>query len=372
MDEQQTDDRSPRDAVQLPLTQLAHGAGCGCKLAPGAVADLLARLPTRGDDPNVLVGNDTMDDACVYRVADDTAIVGTLDFFTPLVDDPATFGAIAAINATSDVYAMGGRPLFGMAITGYPKDGDLEVLAAILAGGAEAAQREGLAVLGGHTIDDAEPKYGLAVVGQVEPDRVTTNDAGRPSDVLVLTKPLGTGIAVAAAKAGVVGVAHETAVAQMLRSNRDAADAAREVGVRCVTDVTGFGLAGHLRQLVAASGVGAVIRIDRVAPIIGVLQLIAEGHTPGALDRNRAHFEQWVDFQGPIDPHAGTLLFDPQTSGGLLLACPRERYDALMAALEKRDITGHAIGQLIPEPVGRIGVISPTGPAPQPSDVAAM
>ncbi len=349
-------------ADPTPLTQMAHGAGCGCKIAPGLLADALATLPRRPDDPNVLVGNETMDDAAVYRMGPDLAIVATLDFFTPLVDDPVTFGRIAATNAMSDVYAMGGTPVLGLVIAGFPKDHDLGVLAEIMRGGAEAAAEHGFAVLGGHTIDDPEPKYGMAVVGRADPEHLMTNAAGMPGDVLVLTKPLGTGVAVAAAKNGVVGVAHENAVAHMLRSNRDASAVAVAHGVRCATDVTGFGLLGHLRELVVASGTGAAVRIDRVPPIHGVLELIAEGHVPGATARNRAHLEPWVDFQGPVDEHARTLLFDPQTSGGLLLACPRERLDDLLGGLLAVGVKGQPIGQLIAEPVGRIGVISPSPP----------
>ncbi len=351
---------------------MAHGAGCGCTIAPGVLADLLSAIPGGPTGDRILAGNDILDDAGVYRLTDDTAVVGTLDFFTPLVDDPETFGAIAATNAMSHVFAMGGEPLFGLAITGYPKDGDPSVLGGILRGGAAAAAREGFPILGGHAIDDPEPKYGIAVVGRVDPGVLTTTAAGRPGDVLVLTKSLGTGVAVAAAEKGVRGSAHETAVALMLRSNRDAAAATRAVGVRCVTDVTGLGLAGHLHRLVDASGVGAAIRIDRVPPIFGALELIADGHVPEAVDRNRSHFERWVDLQGGIDPHAATLLFDPQTSGGLLIACPRDRLDTLMGELRSRDVTGHPIGQMLPEPVGRIGVIAPAAAAPSAADVGAM
>lgn len=351
-------------ADQLPLTQMAHGAGCGCKIAPGVLGGVLATLPARRDDPNVLVGNETMDDAAVYRLGPDLAVVATLDFFTPLVDDPVTFGRIAATNAMSDVFAMGGTPILGLAIAGYPKDGDLAVLGEIMRGGARAADENGFAVLGGHTIDDAEPKYGMAVIGRVHPERLMTNAAGLPGDILVLTKPLGTGIAVAAAKQGVVGVAHENAVAHMLRSNAAAARVAIEQGVRCATDVTGFGLLGHLREMALASGTGAVIRIDRVPPIHGVLELIAEGHVPGAVERNRAHLEPHVDVQGQVDDNARTLLYDPQTSGGLLLACHRERLDGLLEGLLAVGVKGQPIGQLIAEPVGRIGVISPMRAAP--------
>ncbi len=343
----------------IPLTKMAHGAGCGCKLGPGVLSQALASMPGLPIDPNILVGHDHMDDAAVYRISDDLAIAGTLDFFTPIVDDPATFGAIAATNAMSDIYAMGARPVFALAIAAYPKDGDMTVLGEILRGGAEVAIAHGCPVLGGHSIDDAEPKYGLAVVGTVPPDRVMTNAAGEVGDILVLTKPLGTGIAVAAAKVDGPGPVHVRAVAQMLQSNQAASDAAREVGICCATDVTGFGLLGHLRELVAASGVGAVIRVDRVPPIEGVLALIEKGFAPGAVDRNRAHVEQWVDFEASVVADARTLMFDPQTSGGLLLACPRPALDELMTALGSRGIRPFPIGQLIAERVGRIAVVSP-------------
>jgi selenide,water dikinase len=341
----------------IPLTQMAHGSGCGCKLSPGLLSQVLAAMPALPADPDILVGHDRLDDAAVYRLDDEVAVVATVDFFTPIVDDPATFGAIAATNALSDIYAMGGRPTFALAVAAFPKDGDIAVLAEIMRGGAEVAAAAGCPVLGGHTVDDAEPKYGLAVIGTVHPGRVLTNDAGVAGDVLVLTKTLGTGLAVAAAKAREPGPVHALAVEQMLKSNAAASEAAVEVGIRCATDVTGFGLLGHLRELAAASGVGAVIRVDRVPAIPGVLELA--GYAPGAVDRNRDHIGQWVDFDASIVPEARTLLFDPQTSGGLLLACPRERLPELLAALGSRGVGGHAIGQLIPEPVGRIGVVSP-------------
>ena len=341
----------------IPLTQMAHGSGCGCKLGPGLLAQVLAAMPAQPADPNILVGHDRLDDAAVYRLGDEVAVAATVDFFTPIVDDPATFGAIAATNALSDIYAMGGRPIFALAVTAFPKDGDLALLGEIMRGGAEVAAAADCPVLGGHTVDDAEPKYGLAVIGTVHPDRVMTNDAGAPGDVLVLTKALGTGLAVAAAKATEPGPVHALAVAQMLQSNASASEAAVEVGIRCATDVTGFGLLGHLHELAAASGVGAIVRVDRVPAIHGVLELT--GYAPGAVERNRDHIGQWVDFDASIVPEARTLLFDPQTSGGLLLACPRERLSDLLAALGARGVRANAIGQLIPEPVGRIGVVSP-------------
>lgn len=345
---------------QPRLTEMAHGAGCGCKLGQAALVEALGMMPAGPADPDVLVGHEGLDDAAVYRVREDLAVVASVDYFPPIVDDPATFGAIAAMNALSDLYAMGATPTFALAVAGYPKDGDLAVLGAILRGGAEAALAEGAPVLGGHTLDDAEPKYGLAVIGTAHPDRLMTNAAGRPGDVLVLTKPLGVGVAVTAEKKG-AGDARvtEVAVAQMLASNGPAAAAALAAGVRCATDVTGFGLLGHLRELVAASEVGAAVRVDRVPVIDGVLRLVGEGHVPSGADRNREFAGPHVDFADEITEEARTLMFDPQTSGGLLLAVAADRLPALMTELGARGVRGVAIGQLIPEPVGRIGVISP-------------
>ena len=228
----------------MRLTSLARGGGCGCKLGRSALAEALALVP-QAPDPDVLAGFDRAEDAAVYRVRDDLAIVASVDFFTPIVDDPATFGAIAATNALSDLHAMGASPVLALAVAAYPDDADPRDLAVLMRAGAEAALADGCPVLGGHTIADPEPKYGLAVVGTVHPERILSNAAGTPGDLLILTKPLGTGVIVTAQKAGWGDpVAMEAAVATMLASNRPAAEAAREGGVRCATDVTGFGLRG--------------------------------------------------------------------------------------------------------------------------------
>jgi len=320
----------------------------------------MAALPRLPADPNILVGHDRMDDAAVYRIREDLALVGTVDFFTPIVDDPETYGRIAATNALSDVFAMGATPVFALAVGAFPKDGDMATLGAIFRGGAEVAAEHGCPVLGGHTIDAAEPKYGLAIVGTVDPGRLMTNAAGRPGDVLVLTKPLGTGIAAAAHKAGAAppGLI-EAATEVMLQSNRAASEAALEAGVRCATDVTGFGLLGHLLEMATASGVGAAVRIDRVPVLDGIVRLVAAGHVPGGAQRNRDHAADRVDFQHQVTEEARTVLFDPQTSGGLLLAVPQDRLSALLGALGARGVRGVAIGQLLEEPVGRIGVLTP-------------
>jgi len=348
--------------TQPTLTSMAHGAGCGCKLGQGLLLQALASMPPLPVDPNILVGHQRLDDAAVYRVSDDLAVVASVDFFTPIVDDPATFGAIAATNALSDLYAMGATPLFALAVAAYPKDADISVLGEIFRGGAEAAQAQGCAVLGGHTIDDAEPKYGLSVVGTAHPDRLMTNAAGRAGDIVVLTKPLGTGVAATAARAGAAPpVLIESAIRSMLASNGPAAEAALGVGVRCATDVTGFGLLGHLREMAEASGVGATVRVDRVPVFDEALRLANGGHVPSGTERNRDFTGPSVDFDEKVSDDARTLMFDPQTSGGLLIAVNPEQLQALGQALGERGIRAAAVGKLTDEQPGRIRVITPVG-----------
>lgn len=359
----------------MRLTEMAHGAGCGCKLGPGQLREVLAALPGVPFDPNILVSGATSDDAAVIRVRDDLAIVATVDFFTPIVDDPATFGAVAATNALSDLYAMGATPLMSLAVAAFPKDGDLSVLGEIMRSGAEVALAAGCPVLGGHTIDDAEPKYGLVAIGTVDPAQMMTNAAGRPGDMLVLTKALGIGAIASGMKAEIAPEpVAAAAVASMLQTNAAASAAALAAGVRCATDVTGFGLLGHLHELAAASGVGAALRVDRIPALPGALELISAGHVPGGTERNRAFLAEHVDFADQITEGARTLLFDPQTSGGLLLAVAAERLPALMSELGSRGVVASPIGRLLSEPVGRIGVLSPVnqvGPSGGGSQTAA-
>jgi selenide,water dikinase len=342
-------------AAARPLTSMARGAGCGCKLAPGLLARALSLVPGPPDDPDILVGHATLDDAAVYRLRDDLALVASVDFFTPMVDDPGTFGAIAATNALSDLHAMGATPLLALAVACYPRDADPEILGAVMAGGARAAAAEGCPVLGGHTVDDPEPKYGLAVLGTAHPERLMTNAAGRPGDLLVLTKPLGVGIAVAAAGAGEPG-ALGAAVASMLRSNRPASEAALACGVRCATDVTGFGLLGHLRELAAASGLAAELDATRAPALDGVLALAAGGHAPGGATRNRDFLQPWVEIEPAVEAPMRTLLADPQTSGGLLLAVHPARRRELDQALSAAGAGSHEVGRLVEGPAGRIRV----------------
>ncbi len=334
---------------------MARGAGCGCKLSPGLLAQALAHLPALPADPDILVGHAGMDDAAVYRLSDDLAVVASVDFFTPMVDDPEVFGAIAATNALSDLYAMGAEPLLALAVACYPRDGDPDVLGAVMRGGARVAAEHGCPVLGGHTVDDPEPKYGLSVLGTAHPDRLMTNAAGRPGDRLLLTKDLGVGIAVTAARDG-HAAALPFAVTSMLTSNRAAAAVALAHGVRCATDVTGFGLLGHMREMAFAGGVAAWVDLEGVVALPGVMELAAAGHVPGGAERNRAFLADWVDFDPSVSAAMRALLTDPQTSGGLLLAVAPEGVAALGAALRAAGARAHEVGRLVAGSPGRIAV----------------
>jgi selenide, water dikinase len=310
----------------VQLTALSHGAGCACKIPPGALHPLLAELPRSGD-PALLVGHESADDAAVYRVSDDLAIVTTVDFFTPIVDDPYDFGRVAATNALSDVYAMGGRPLTALNLLAYSlEDLGEEPLREILRGGADAAAAAGVAVVGGHSIDDREPKYGMAVTGAVHPDRLLRNSTARVGDSLYLTKPVGGGVASTAAKRGLAGddlVARTVEV--MTTLNREASEAALAADTSAATDVTGFGLLGHLHEMTLASGVAAELDASAVPAIDGVLDLLRTDEPPiaGGSRRNRDWVEPHVDWDESVPAERRWLLCDAMTSGGLLLAARR-------------------------------------------------
>ena len=310
------------------------------------------------EDPNVLVGHATGDDAAVYRVSADRALVVTADFFTPIVDDPFDFGRIAAANALSDIYAMGARPLFALNLVGFPRKLLPEgILEEILRGGADVAREAGIPILGGHTIDDAEPKYGMVAVGEVDPERMVTNAAGRPGDVLVLTKALGAGVVATAVKAGAApDRVVRAAVESMATLNRGAAEAALAAGVRAGTDVTGFGLLGHLRSLGRASGVSARIRGREVPLLQGARELVDAGHVPGGTRRNLEDLREDVSFAAAVDEGLRTLLGDAQTSGGLLLAVSPDRVDGLKAWLEGSAPVAAVIGTLEEGEAGRVVV----------------
>ena len=301
-------------------------------------------------DPNVLVGYQTADDAGVYRVRDDLALVQTVDFFTPIVDDPFDFGRIAATNALSDVYAMGATPVSALNLVAFSiEDLGGDVLLEILRGAAEVTAQAGVAVLGGHSIEDAEPKFGLAVTGVVHPDEILTNAGGQLGDALVLSKPLGAGAVSTAVKRGVPGAPLERAVEVMTTLNRDAAAAARRAGAHGLTDVTGFGLLGHLHELAEASGLAAEVRAADVPAIEGVLDLLADPagrSVAGGTRRNRAHAEGFSTFADSVDEARRWLCCDAMTSGGLLAAVPADRASVM---------SGWQIGRLT---AGRPGTIS--------------
>ena len=310
------------------------------------------------DDPRVLVDASQRDDAAVYRLADGRALVVTLDFFTPIVDDPYDFGRIAAANALSDVYAMGGRPLFALNLLSFPRDLLSEGLAEeIVRGGAEKAREAGIPVLGGHSIDDAEPKYGMVAVGEVDPDAMLTNDGARTGDDLVLTKPLGSGIVATAIKADACPAdVLQTAVEMMAHLNRAASEAALVAGARAATDVTGYGLIGHLGNMLRASGVAARIDSASVPVLDGVVGLVAAGHVPGGTRRNQHDAADSVSYADGVDDVTRTLLADAQTSGGLVIASPPGRTAALLAELEARGERGAVFGRVTEGPAGRIEV----------------
>jgi selenide,water dikinase len=310
----------------------------------------MAMLP-RVEDPALLVGADMLDDAAIYRLSDDIALVQTVDFFTPVVDDPYDFGRIAAANAFSDVYAMGGRPLTALNIVCFPSGVlPLDHLGRILQGGADTAALAGATIVGGHTIDDPEPKYGLAVTGIIRPGDELTNAAAAPGDVLVLTKPLGTGIVATAIKKGSASAAAIAAVtASMAALNRDGAEVARAHGVKALTDVTGFGLLGHLTEMCRASGVGVDLWFDRLPLLAEAAELARQGIVPGGTKRNLEHVQDWTEFDSLLESWQQLVCADAQTSGGLLLAVPQQEVEHVVQALEQRGTPAAAVIGLVRE-----------------------
>ncbi len=335
--------------MATPLTSLARGAGCGCKLGAAEIGPVLARLgvpDTATRDPRVLVGYAGADDAGVFAIRDDLALVQTVDFFTPIVDDPFDFGRIAATNALSDVYAMGGEPLTALNLVAFPlRDLGEEVLLEILRGGVTVAEEAGVAILGGHSIEDPEPKYGLAVTGTVDPRAVLTNAGGQPGDALVLTKPLGAGALSTAHKRGAAGASLADAIEVMTTLNREAAAAARAAGAHALTDVTGFGLLGHLHELALASGVAAELDAAAIPAIPGVLELLrdpAEAAVAGGTRRNAAHAETFATFVDDVPAERRWLCVDAMTSGGLLAAVPADRAGEVPGVVVGRLAAGEA------------------------------
>jgi selenide, water dikinase len=328
----------------VPLTSLARAGGCAAKYAAARLETVLAGLvPADADD--LLVGLDPADDAAVYRLDDERALVCTVDFFPPLVDDPRTFGAIAATNALNDVFAMGGRPLLALSVAAFPEELPSEVLGEVLAGAAERVRAAGAILAGGHTIRDSEPKYGLAVVGTVHPTAIWPKTGARPGDALFLTKPLGTGIVLQAVRDGAAPAgALDAAVASMLELSDAAADALRPYAPNAVTDVSGFGLAGHVWELASRSRVRAVMDSASLPVLPGALELAEAGVVTGGDRRNREFAEPHVE--STAIPSLEVLAFDPQTAGGLLVSIPAERGAVLEAEFASRELALARIGSV--------------------------
>jgi selenide, water dikinase len=327
------------------LTSLSHGGGCGCKIAPGVLSEILkgtARMPL---PPELMVGIETADDAAVYRLNDEQALIATTDFFMPIVDDPYDFGRIAATNAISDVYAMGGKPIMALALVGMPISVlSTQTIGRILEGGESVCREAGIPIAGGHTIDSVEPIYGLVALGLVHPNRVKRNADAKPGDVLVLGKPLGVGVLSAALKKEQLspeGYAQMIAVTTKL--NTPGPELAALEGVHALTDITGFGLAGHALELARGAKLTATIDWKRVPLLAGVRELAAAGHVTGASGRNWAGYGSAVQLPPDFDPAAKALLSDPQTSGGLLVSCARDSVDAVLAVFKRHGFDAAAV-----------------------------
>jgi selenide, water dikinase len=326
------------------LTAHTKAGGCASKLSPKILDQVLSKIP-RWPNPNVLVGYDTADDAGIYQLTADLALVQTVDFFTPIVDDPYTFGAIAATNALSDVYAMGGRPISSLSILAYPGKGDLNTLEQILRGGADKMREAECSILGGHSVSDDEIKFGYAVTGTIHPARVKPNAGARAGDALVFTKKIGTGVISSALKRGIASEAHvAAAIASMTTLNRAACEAMLAFDVHGVTDVTGFGLMGHAREMALGSNVTLEIAVDAVRFLPGAVEYSRQGALSGGLHNNRDFAGCTVETSREIPPEIDNLLYDPQTAGGLLISLP----EADAAAFERAYDAAYRIGRVLP------------------------
>jgi selenide,water dikinase len=336
------------NAPILRLTNLAHGGGCGCKLSPAVLRELLAEQPAAAPFANLLVGTETGDDAAVWRLDDETGIVATTDFFMPMVDDPFDFGRIAATNALSDVYAMGGRPIFALAILGMPINAmPTSMIREILRGGMAIAAEAGVPVAGGHSIDSPEPIYGLAVIGLVSTKALRRNSEARPGDALILTKPLGVGIYSAAIRKRALS---EEGYREMLgfttRLNLVGTDLGRNDAVRAMTDVTGFGLLGHALEMARGAGATLRLRLDSLPMLSQAESLVQAGFFTGASQRNWASYGESVILPEHLEDWRRLLLTDPQTSGGLLVACEASAAPAILARIREGDVRAAIIGQV--------------------------
>lgn len=342
----------------IKLTSYSSKGGCGCKIGPADLQQVIRNLPKAEPNPNLLVGLDTSDDAGVYRLSDELALVQTVDFFTPIVDDPYDFGRIAAANAISDIYAMGGKPLTVLNIVAFPiATLDKQVLADILRGAGDKVKEAGATLVGGHSIDDKEPKFGLAVTGLVHPDRVRTNAGAKPGDRLILTKPIGVGILTTSIKKDQLSADEVSRLTEVMATlNKRAAEIMEPYEVNACTDVTGFGLVGHALEMAKGSGVG--LRIDHAAvPFLPrVRELADNGFVPGGTKNNYNHVQGDVDFPEDMDQVQRWMLCDAVTSGGLLIAVRAEQADKLLRELQAAGVEASLIGEATTDRPGRIVV----------------
>ncbi|WJH34600.1 selenide, water dikinase SelD [Paenibacillus sp. CC-CFT747] len=344
----------------IKLTSYSTKGGCGCKIGPADLSQVLKNLPAPVPDPNLLVGLDTSDDAGVYKLSDELALVQTVDFFTPIVDDPYSFGQVAAANAISDIYAMGGKPLTALNIVAFPINKlDKAVLAEILRGAGDKMREAGVTLVGGHSIDDNEPKFGLAVTGLVHPDKVRTNAGAKPGDKLILTKPIGVGVLTTSIKKDKLDEAEVQRVTQVMATlNKAAAEAMAPYDVHACTDVTGFGLLGHASELAKGSGVGVRLERSQVPVLPRVRELADEGFVPGGTKNNHAHLQGAVTYAESMDPVDQWILCDAVTSGGLLISVAADRAEALLADLHQAGVEAASIiGETVADHPGHIVVV---------------
>ncbi len=328
---------------QVCLTQHSHGGGCGCKIDPAALHEILSNVPKLSGDNDLLVGIESSDDAAVYRINDSQCVIVTNDFFMPIVDDPYAFGRIASANALSDVYAMGGQPILATSIVGFPVNKlPLDAMQEIMRGGVDVCKEAGIPLAGGHSIDNEEPLFGLCAVGVVHPENIKTNAGARPGDVLLLTKPLGIGIMTTAIKIKMLDDAGRARVVDVMsRLNKPGAWLGQQKAVHAITDITGFGLAGHLLEMAEGADVEIQVDTKRIPVMEGVHDLAREGVVPGGAYRNLGAYGDSIAFEGDLDPDFELIYTDPQTSGGLLVSVAPEAVDGIM-----EELTGLGFGDI--------------------------
>jgi selenide, water dikinase len=344
---------------KIKLTSFSSKGGCGCKIGPADLSEVIRTLPPAQPDPNLLVGLDTSDDAGVYRLNDELALVQTVDFFTPIVDDPYSFGQVAAANAISDIYAMGGKPLTALNIVAFPISVlDKKILADIMRGAGDKLKEAGATLVGGHSIDDQEPKFGLAVTGLVHPDRVRTNAGAKPGDKLILTKPIGVGITTTSIKRGLLSEEEIERVTRVMATlNKTAAEIMETYDVHACTDVTGFGLLGHASEMAKGSHAGIRIIKDQVPILERVRELAEAGAVPGGTKNNFAHLEGSVTYSETMDQIDQWILCDAVTSGGLLIAVAGDEAESLLEELKNAGVEAGLIGEVTEEHPGHISVL---------------